>query len=479
MQQHLGDFLPQDGDSSHHNSTLGRREFLRGAGALAAAAGLSGGRTATASAQSNGAAQPAKPNEQNQVQLSRINNPQTEAAEKTPEPSAAPDERVGFAIVGLGRLTINQILPAFGKSKYCKPVALVTGSDDGKQPGGSNLEKGYKLASQYGIPRSSVYSYADYEKLAQNPAVKVIYIVLPNSMHAEYVVRGAAFAGRTGKHILCEKPMATSAADCEKMVAACRTGGVKLMIAYRQQYEPMNRAVEKMVREGKLGALRSLVATNTQNQGDPAQWRLKRKLAGGGCLPDVGIYCLNAARFLSGEEPSEVFGQVFQPAGDTRFAEVEATCNFLLRFPSGLQASCVSGYAGHRSQMLRLEGSDAWAELSPAFAYTGLKLRTARLMDGKDVVMEPGIENKDQFAAEMDHMALCVLDNLQPHTPGEEGLQDQRVIEAIYESARTGRAVKVAVPARPTRGAPLPDEAKRTPALLAADVTDLYRQVCF
>jgi len=439
------------GDSSAAPTALGRRDFLLGAGALAATAGIA----TPAAAQANSAAQLARPNAGDTVTLEQIHNTQTDAPEKTPGPFLAPDQRVGFAIVGLGRLSLNQILPAFGKSKYCKPVALVSGSDDGKQPGGSNLDKAYKVAAQYGIRRSAVYSYANYEQLAQNPEVKVIYIVLPNSMHLEYVVRGS----KTGKHILCEKPMATSSADCEKMIAACRGAGVKLMIAYRQQYEPMNRAIEKMVREGELGTLRSFIASNTQNQGDPAQWRLKRKLAGGGCLPDVGVYCLNAARFLTGEEPSEVFGQTFQPAGDPRFSEVEATCNFTLRFPSGLLASCNSGYAGHRSQFLRLEGSDAYAELNPAFGYNGLKLRTERLTDGKNSTMEPGIESQDQFALEMDHMATCVLDNQKPHTPGEEGLHDQRLIEAIYESARTGRPVKVPPPPKPTRGAPLPDEA--------------------
>ncbi len=453
-QKQLGPFSRQDGSSPRTPipTSLGRRDFLRGAGALA---------TASLASSAHGQASvspPAKPNVQDRVQLSQINNTQTEAPEKAPGPFGAPDQRVGFAIVGMGRLTIDQILPAFGSSKYCKPVALVSGSDDGKQPGGSNLEKAYKLGAQYGIKRSAIYSYANYEQLAQNPEVKVIYIVLPNSMHMEYVLRGAAFAGRTGKHILCEKPMATSAADCEKMIAACRGAGVKLMIAYRQQYEPMNRAIEAMVHEGKLGTVRSFLATNTQNEGDPTQWRLKRKLAGGGCLPDVGIYCLNAARFLSGEEPTEVYGQVFQPAGDPRFTEVEATCNFMLKFPSGLQASCVSGYAGHRSQFLRLEGSDAWAELNPAFGYNGLKLRTAKVTDGRNTIMEPGIESKDQFALEMDHMAQCVLDDLEPHTPGEEGLQDQRIIEAIYESARTGRVVKLAPPAKPTRGVSLPQE---------------------
>jgi predicted dehydrogenase len=256
----------------------------------------------------------------------------------------------------------------------------------------------------------------------------VIYIVLPNSMHAEYVTRGA----KTGKHILCEKPMATSVEDCEQMIRACKDANVKLMIANRQQYEPMNRAIARMVRERKLGKLRSIVASNAQDQGDPSQWRQKKALAGGGCLPDVGIYCLNAARFLSGEEPIEVSAMTYQPSDGPRFREVEATCAFQLRFPSGLIALCNSGYAAHRSQFLRLEGELGWAELNPAFGYTGLRLSSSSTQDNHDVVSEPAIESVDQFAQEIDHMSLCVQRGEVPHTPGEEGLQDQRVVEAIY-----------------------------------------------
>lgn len=385
-----------------------------------------------------------QPNSQDKVTLSPIQDVQTEGEEKTPGPFGAPDQRVGFAIVGLGRLSLDEILPAFGSSKFCKPVALVSGSP----------EKAKKIAAQYGIKSSAIYTYENFEQLRDNPEVKVVYIVLPNSMHAEYTVRAA----KIGKHVLCEKPMAVSAAECEKMIAACNAANVKLMIAYRQQYEPKNRAIVKMVKAGKLGPLRSYVATFTQNQGDPSQWRLKKALAGGGCLPDIGLYCLNAARFWSGEEPTEVFGQTFRPEDDPRFKEVEATCNFTLRFPSGLLAVCSASYAAHRSSFARLAGADSWTELSPSFGYNGLKLRSNKLMDGHSTDLEPSIPDKDQFALEMDHMADCVLQNKQPHTPGEEGLHDQRLMEAIYESARTGRAVKVQPPPKPTRG-PDPEEA--------------------
>ena len=417
--------LPQD-----LSQRLSRRNFVHGAAGLLAASGLGAAAVEPAFSQQD------KPNAQNAVDLPQL-HAVTEAPEKTPAPSEAPAKRVGFAIVGLGHLSINQILPAIGASKYCKVTALVSG----------DREKAHKVAAQYGVPDTGLYDYTTYDKLADNPDVQVIYIVLPNSMHAEYVVRGA----KARKHILCEKPMSTNVHDCERMIAACKQADVKLMIAYRQQYEPLNREIVKMREAGKLGSLKSYIATNGQDQGDPSQWRQKIKLAGGGCLPDVGVYCLNAVRFLSGEEPVEVWGTTYRPKDDPRFTEVEESCTFGLRFPSGLVAVCSSGYGSHRSQMLRLEGDKAWAELSPAFGYSGLRLRTSTTMDGHNVIIEPTIESKDQFAAEMDHMAECVQQGRNPHTPGEEGLQDQRITDAIYESARTGKVVKLPPPPGPTR----------------------------
>ncbi len=376
------------------------------------------------------------------VQLPQLHAP-TEAAEKTPGPFEAPSQRTGFAIVGLGTLALNQILPAIAKTKDCRVTALVSGDP----------AKARKIAAQYGIPDRSLYDYKTFDQLAGNPDVQVIYIVLPNSMHAEFVLRGA----KAGKHILCEKPMSTNVKDCERMIAACKAANVRLMIAYRQQYEPMNRQIITSIRQGKLGTVKSFVATNGQNQGDPSQWRQNLRLAGGGCLPDVGIYCFNAARFLTGEEPSEAVAFTTQPKDDPRFREVEETCGFTLRFPSGLIATCTTGYGVHRSQFLRVEGDRSWAELSPAFSYTGLRLKTNATEDGQNVLSEPSIEEKDQFALEMDHMAFCVRQNIQPHTPGEEGLHDQRIIDAIYEAARTGKAVRIAPPPGPTRG-PDPQE---------------------
>jgi len=405
-----------------------RREFLRYVGSLAAL-------SAPAIAAAN--------------EKDKISFPPTEARSEKPEKTEPPgdpmSERIGVAIVGVGRIAVNEMLPAFAQSKHAKPVALVSG----------DRAKAIKVAHQYDIPESAVLDYKDYDKLAQMPEVQAVYIALPNSMHAEYTVRAA----KAGKHVLCEKPMANSVAECQQMIDACRKAGKKLMIAYRSQYESNDRALLKMIRDKKLGALKEFISVNSQNMGDPEHWRLKRKLAGGGALPDVGLYCLNAARFLSGEEPVEVMGNVWSTPGDARFREVEESCQFVLRFPSGFIASCSTGYASHKSQMFRLNGSEAWAELNPAYAYNGIKLKVSRVVEGKEQTSEMQSDDKNQFAAELDHFAQCIQQNREVHTPGEEGLQDQRIMEAIYESARTRRPVKLKPPAGPTRGPEPQDEA--------------------
>ena len=356
----------------------------------------------------------------------------SEAEKNDPPEVRAPDKRLGVALVGLGRLALQQILPAFGASRSCKVAALVTGDRD----------KGNAVAAQYGVNPKHVLDYQNYDRLKELPGVDLVYIALPNSMHAEYTVRAA----RAGKHVLCEKPMATTVADCQRMIDACAGAKKKLMIAYRMQYEPYNREVIRLARAGALGKLKSFVASNGQAQGDPQQWRLKKALAGGGALPDVGIYCLNAARYISGEEPIEVQAMQYSTPGDPRFAEVEEQVNFNLRFPSGFCASCYTGYGCHDSKMYRVMGSLGWAELDPAFPYSGQALRVARKRaEGEsESIDQPRLEAKNQFALELDHLADCVLQDRTPHTPGEEGMQDVKIIAAIYEAAASGATVKLA-----------------------------------
>ena len=339
-----------------------------------------------------------------------------------PEP---PGRKLGWAIVGLGSLAINQILPAFAKSEKARVVALVSGHPD----------KARKLALRYGVAEKSIYDYQGYEALRDNSEVDVVYVVLPNSMHAEYTIR----ALKAGKHVLCEKPMATAPADCQAMIDAAKQAGRKLMVAYRCRYEPFNQEMIRMAREQELGPVKVIVADHGFSIGDPTQWRLKKDMAGGGSLMDIGIYSLQAARYITGEEPVEISAMSHTTPGDERFREVEETIDFELRFPSGVLANCTSSYGYSGQNRYRVITTKGWFELEPATSYSGLRMHVHR----GNVLEERSLPVRDHFAAEMDHLCECVIEDRQPLTPGEEGLRDLRLMMAIYEAARTGKTLKL------------------------------------
>ncbi len=404
---------------------------MAGANVINRRAALIGAAGATGTLLAQGATAAVPEIDTGRVQGGRVEFPAWTAPTERPSggpPNPMPvNERVGFAVVGLGRLALEEILPAFGEVKRSRLVALVSGTPD----------KAARVAAQYGVRPEAVYDYAGFDRIRDNPDIRVVYVVLPNSMHKEYTIRAA----EAGKDVLCEKPMAVSSAEGQAMVDACRAARRKLMIAYRCQYEPYNREVLRLVREGTFGPARFIDAVNTQNQGDGAQWRFKRALAGGGALPDIGLYCLNAARFLTGEEPVEVIARSFSPPGDPRYAEVEETVNFMLRFPGGLVANCATSYGMHESRRLAVHTPGAAISLDGAFSYHDKQLRIARRDGRTEGVEERRIATQNQFALEMDHMAECVLSNREPHTPGEEGVQDHRIMEAIYQSAASGQPV--------------------------------------
>jgi predicted dehydrogenase len=336
-----------------------------------------------------------------------------------------PGKKLGWAIVGLGNLSIYEILPAFAECEKSKPVAFVSGHPD----------KANKLAARYGISPKNIYNYQNYDTIKDNPEVDVIYIVLPNSMHAEYTIRGF----QAGKHVLTEKPMAATPDDCQKMIDAGRAAGKKLMVAYRCRYEPYNQEAIRIARSGELGPIQVILADAGWHATNPDQWRLKKDLAGGGSLMDIGIYALNASRYLSGEEPSEVNAMIYSSPSDPCFKEVEETVNFQLRFPSGALANCTSSYGYYPTSRYRLIGTQGWLEMDPATWYTGLRMK----IGNKNGILERELPIRDHFALEMDHMSQCVMDNKEPLTPGEEGLRDIALMMAIYEAARTGKTVKV------------------------------------
>ncbi|ALD22442.1 Gfo/Idh/MocA family protein [Hymenobacter sp. DG25A] len=337
-------------------------------------------------------------------------------------------KKVGFAIVGLGKFATQQMMPAFKDCKHARIAALVSGSPD----------KAKKLARQYGVEAKNIYNYENFDTIKDNPEVDVVYIVLPVGLHAEYTIR----ATKAGKHVLTEKPMATSPEDCQKMIDACQKAGKKLMVAYRAQYEPFNLDAIARIRKGELGKLLQITADHGRSvdpTGDKADsWRVQKKLAGGGSLMDIGIYSLNATRYLTGEEPVEVTAIESTDKNDPRFQEVEDRIHFTLRFPSGVLATCTSSYSIQEVKRYRVFGDKAWLDLDPATDYKEHNLK----IGDKNGERKPNVDEGNQFAAELDHMAECVLNNTTPKTPGEEGLRDIRLIHAIYDT-RTGKRVKV------------------------------------
>lgn len=339
---------------------------------------------------------------------------------KVPEPVA---KKVGYAVVGLGQLALEEIMPAFARCQLSHPVALVSGHPD----------KAKKVAAAYGIDPKNVFDYAGYDRLADNTAVDVIYVVLPNSMHAEYTIRGL----KAGKHVLCEKPMAPTVAACEQMIAVQQETKKKLMIAYRLRHEPFNRTAIDLCRKGEVGKIKLITASNGQDTKAP-NIRLSKDLAGGP-VGDVGIYCLNAARYLTGEEPTEVSATAHRPADDPRFREVDESVSFTLRFPSGAIAACDCSFGTAESRRFRVHGTAATLDLENAFGYRGQELSLTT--DKRKAKFD--IAPVNHFAAEMDHLSTCVLKDKNPLTPGEEGLADMRVITAIYEAAQTGRKVVI------------------------------------
>ena len=340
-----------------------------------------------------------------------------------------PAKRLGVAVVGIGHLALEQIIPAFGTAKNVRLAALV----------GGHRDVATAVAAQNGLADQSVYDYANFDKLKDDPDVDIVYIVLPNSMHLEFTERAAA----AGKHVLCEKPMAATVDQAERMIKACRDAKRKLMIAYRLQYDATHRELIRLAREKTYGALRFIEAVNGQNDAANGQWRQIKALAGGGSLPDVGIYCLNAFRYITGEEPVEVTGKLTRPKNDPRFKEIEDIATFTLEFPSGVLATGTSGYSFHEDRRLRCAATEAWFGLDPAFSYNGLVMHIGHKAGMASAREQRVWTPRNQFAVEMDAFADAIRHDREPLTPGEEGLQDMKVVEAIYQAAAGGSAVKM------------------------------------
>lgn len=401
-------------------SGLNRREFMKKASVTGAAA-------LALAAEPKLAASPPKNSGNTEAGSIALEPPGKQSPSLIlPEPV---ERKVGWAVVGLGELALGEILPAFSQSRLTKLAGLVSGHPD----------KARQVARAYGVNEEAILNYEAFDRIVENKEIEVVYIVLPNSMHAEFTIR----ALQAGKHVLCEKPMAASVEECERMIEAADKAGRKLMIAYRLHYEPLNRKVMEMCSQKALGEIKLFSSSNCQNVNAP-NIRLSARTAGGP-VGDVGVYSINAARYVIGEEPLDVYAVEHRPGDDPRFAEVPESVSFVLRYPSGVIANCECSFGTAGSQRYRVTCADGFIEMDPAFPYRGLKLSMNRTKgaSGSPEKAEISMAQVNHFAAEMDHFSECVLRGKDCRTPGSLGLADMKIVRAIAESGRTGLPVKI------------------------------------
>ncbi|MDP2341008.1 MAG: Gfo/Idh/MocA family oxidoreductase [Deltaproteobacteria bacterium] len=351
-------------------------------------------------------------------------------------------EKIRYAVVGAGNIAQVAVLPAFAHASENSELVALISSDD---------EKRKELGRKYGIEAGG--DYDQLEQVLEDADVDAVYIALPNHLHRSFTERCA----RAGVHVLCEKPMALSVADCEAMIDVTRDAGVKLMVAYRLHFEEGNLSALQAVRDGIIGdpKLFSSVFTHDVKPGDIRT----SSEAGGGALYDLGPYCVNAARSLFGDEPIEVFGWSIV-GRDPRFAEVDETTTALLRFPDDRIAQFTVGQSAASVSEYRIAGDKGDLRLDPAYDFRG-ELRQFLTVDEKTATKT--FEPRDQFAPELVYFSQCILDDEDPEPSGEEGLCDVRVLEAITESTRTSRPITLPRYARTKHPDPS-QEMKKPPA---------------
>jgi len=326
---------------------------------------------------------------------------------------------IRYAVVGLGHIAQVAVLPAFGNARRnSRLVALVSG----------DALKRDALSRKYDVAKSCAYE--DYDALMRSGDVDAVYIALPNNLHCDYAVRAA----RAGVHVLCEKPMAVTTEECERMARAARDSGVKLMVAYRLHFERANLEAAEVARSGRIGEPRAFTSVFTQHV-VPHNIRARRE-TGGGVLYDIGIYCINAARALFRDEPLEARAMTLGALG-----EVEESVSAILRFPNERVATFTCGFGASKVSHYRLIGTKGDLVVEPAFEYAGA-LKHRLTLDGD--AAERRFAKRDQFAPELLYFSDCVLQNRDPEPSAAEGIADVRVIEALYRAAESGRAVELA-----------------------------------
>jgi predicted dehydrogenase len=326
-------------------------------------------------------------------------------------------KQLRVAFCGLGSYA-KRCADAMKDSKNAKVVAAISGTPS----------KLVEWQTNYGIAKENCYSYETMDDIKNNPNIDAVYITTPNALHCPQTLRVA----KAGKHVICEKPMSINAKEGREMIAACKAANVKLLIGYRMHFEPKTLEIIRMRKDGELGKIMFFQGLCGFRIGDPTQWRLNKKLAGGGSMMDIGIYAINGARYMIGEDPIWVSAQ--ETKTDTvKFKEgVDETITFQFGFPSGATASCLSTYAMNGLDRFYLNGEKGFAEMQPSTGYGPIKGRT-----NKGELTHPHVTHQ---TVQMDEMAAIILDGKQPIVPvdGNEGLKDMIIMDAIFMSIKKG-----------------------------------------
>lgn len=328
------------------------------------------------------------------------------------------------AIMGLGSYG-TRVAEAMKDCKKAKLVGIISGTSS----------KITDWQSKYGIDPKNCYNYENYDQIKNNPDIDAVYIITPNALHKDAAIRVA----KAGKHVICEKPMGINAQECREMIAACQAASVKLLVGYRMHFEAKTLEIVRMRIDGELGKIMYFDGLCGFRLGNPNQWRINKTLSGGGALMDIGIYAVNGARYMVGEEPVWVTAQETK-TDPVKFKEgVDETILFQLGFPSGAMASCLSTYNMNGLDKFYLNGSAGFAEMQPSTGYGPIQGRT-----NKGPLTQAHITHQ---TVQMEEMSDIILLNKKPIIPvdGEEGLKDLIIMDGIYEAIRTGGKVALSL----------------------------------
>jgi glucose-fructose oxidoreductase len=324
------------------------------------------------------------------------------------------EHKPGVAIMGLGLYARGEIGPALRKTKYCRFAGVITGSHG----------KGEKWSSEYGFPQKNIWSYDTMHQIADNRDVDIVYVITPNGLHAEHVIAMAD----AGKHVICEKPMASTVAECDAMLAACKKANVKLSIGYRLHYEPRHMELDRIARDKDFGTLDNLSGEHSWTFRERA-WRIEKPLSGGGPLMDVGIYVIQAACRAALSQPVAITARELPKTKPELFNTVEEAIDWTMEFPGGVTCKASSSYA-RDAAFFRAEGDKGWILLDPAYGYRGIKVTTSQ--------GTPNYPEVPQQAIQMDHFAAEALTGRESPVSGQMGRDHMVIIESIYKSAADG-----------------------------------------